>query len=192
MPREQLLAWIEARAWEQELWEFIHSFADETLMAGHGSIGLEIVDEWPEVRRILVPVGGGGLVCGIASALRVTRPDVAVVGVQSDGYPLWPQAFAAGGAVSLQPSTIADGTTAPFDARMFERLTVCVAEWIVIPENELRDSVGRLAIELKVVAEGAGALGFAALSRERSPEHTVAVLSGGNVDRARLAELIAA
>jgi threonine dehydratase len=190
LPREDLNAWIAARGWEAEPGTFIHPFANETVMAGHGSIGLEIVEQHPAVQRILVPVGGGGLACGIAAALSTVRPDVVVVGVQSDGYALWPRSFAAGGPVVLHPQTIADGTTAPFDAGMFERLKRCVAEWTVVPEHELRTAAQRLALEHKVVAEGAGALGYAALLREVAPQNTVAVVSGGNIDTVLLGALL--
>ena len=189
MPREQLNAWIGERGWEGEPGTFIHPFADPMVIAGHGSIALEVVDQWPEVRRIVVPVGGGGLVSGIALALGTTRPDITVVGVQSDGYALWSRAFAEGGRVSLQPHTIADGTTAPFDTRMFERLRRHVAEWIVVPESEVRASVARLASECRLVVEGAGALSYAAL-RERPAQPTAAVVSGGNIDVERLATLL--
>ena len=134
---------------------------------------------------MLVPVGGGGLITGIAWGSAALKPGVRVVGVQSDGYPSWPRAFAAGGAVSLTPSTIAEGTTAPFDPLMYERLRQSIAEWIVVPEPELRRAVSRLAREAKVVAEGAGALAFAAMVAEAPRERTVAILSGGDIDASR-------
>ena len=139
---------------------------------------------------MLVPVGGGGLISGIAWGFAALKPGVRVVGVQSDGYPLWRSALSAGGAVSLTPSTIADGTSAPFDPLMFERLRGSVDEWIVVPETEVRRAVSRLAREVKVVAEGAGALAFAAMAAEPPSARTVAILSGGNLDASRLAELL--
>jgi threonine dehydratase len=191
LPRERMLDWMASRAWEQEPEVFIHPFADDAVMTGHATIVPEILDDCPEVERVLVPVGGGGLVCGIAGAFATLKPEVRVVGVQSDGYPLWPRAFAAGGSVSLTPNTIADGTTAPFSPLMFERLRECVGEWIVVPEADLRAAVARLATELKAVAEGAGALAFAAMTDGRSSAKTVAILSGGNLDASRLVELLA-
>jgi threonine dehydratase len=192
MPRERLNAWIAGRQWEQEPEVFIHPFADEAVIAGHATLAAEIVEDLPDVERVLVPVGGGGLVCGVAAGLSALRAGVRVAGVQSDGYPLWSRAFAAGGPVTLTPSTIADGTTAPFDALMFERLGTAVVEWITVPEADLRSAVARLATEGKVVAEGAGALAFAAMAAEPvAAGPTVAVVSGGNIDATRLAELLA-
>ncbi|TMC83018.1 MAG: pyridoxal-phosphate dependent enzyme, partial [Chloroflexi bacterium] len=140
--------------------------------------------------RVLVPVGGGGLVSGIASALKGSRPEIEVVGVQSDGYPLWIRSFEAGGPVSIQPDTIADGTTAPFDARMFELLKECVDRWLMVPEPRLRAAVPELASAAKVVAEGAGALAYAALEQLEPGPTTVAVVSGGNIDPKLLAAFL--
>jgi threonine dehydratase len=190
MPREQVHEWLLTRAWEREPEVFIHPFADETVMSGHGTLALEILGDLPDMERVLVPVGGGGLICGIAAAFKALRSQVRVVGVQSDGYPLWSQAFAAGGAISLTPDTIADGTTAPFDPLMFARLRELVGEWIVVPETAVRASVRDLATGMRVVAEGAGALTYTALNDIAAPERTVAVLSGGNIDPSRLAELL--
>ncbi len=190
MPRDRLLEWVATRAWESDPEVFIHPFADDAVITGHATIVPEILADCPDVDRVLVPVGGGGLISGIAWGFAALKPAVRVVGVQSDGYPSWPRAFAAGGAVSLTPSTIADGTTAPIDSLMYERLQKSISEWIVVPEAELRRAVARLANEAKVVAEGAGALAFAAMAAEGPSARTVAILSGGNLDASRLAELL--
>jgi threonine dehydratase len=190
LPREELYQWMAERGWEREREVFIHPFADETVMAGHATLAAEILSDHPQVSRVLVPVGGGGLICGIAEGFAALSASVRVVGVQSSGYPLWPKAFAAGGAVALTLDTIADGTAAPFDAGMFSRLRALVHEWIVVPETQLRTAVARMAIQLKLVAEGSGALAFAAMNGEESRDGTVAVLSGGNIDPARLAGLL--
>lgn len=191
-PREDLLAWMAARGWEGEPESFIHPFADETVQAGHGGIGLELVEELPDVARVIVPVGGGGLMVGVASAVKALKPDVEVIGVQSDGYPLWPRALEAGGPVSIAPQTIADGTTAPFDPGQMERLAGLVDRWLLVPEPRLRSAIPELAAQGKVVAEGAGALAFAALEQLEPGPATAAVISGGNIDPALLAELLAA
>jgi threonine dehydratase len=190
MPRDRLLEWIAARAWEHDPEVFIHPFANEAVIKGHSSIVVEIIADLPDVERVLVPVGGGGLICGIALGFAALKPDVQVIGVQSDGYPLWQQAFAANGQPSLTPRTIADGTSAPFDPVMFERLGALVHGWVVVPEPTLRKTIARLASEVKVVAEGAGALGYAAMLEGRSTPRTVAILSGGNIDPSLLAELL--
>jgi threonine dehydratase len=189
-PRPRLYEWMATRAWEREPEVFIHPFADDAVMAGHASIVPEILVDCPAVERVLVAVGGGGLISGIAAGFAALKPGVQVVGVQSDGYPLWSRAFAAGGPVSLTADTIAEGTTAPFDAKMFARLRQLVTAWVEVPEASLHVAVARLATEAKVVAEGAGALAFAAMATEQPTPHTVAVVSGGNIDPSRLAGLL--
>jgi len=189
--RPELLDWMATRGWESEPEAFIHPFADPTVQAGHGGVGLEIVEDLPGVERVVVAVGGGGLMTGVASAVRQCRPGVEVIGVQSDGYPLWVRTFAEGAAPALTPQTIADGTSAPYDPAQHERLAECVDRWIAVPEARVRAAVADLAAAGKVVAEGAGALPYAALELLPPGPPTAAVISGGNIAPALLAELLA-
>jgi threonine dehydratase len=119
------------------------------------------------------------------------RPEIEVLGVQSDGYPSWPRSFVEGRPVSITPATIADGTAAPCHPKMFELLKECVDRWLVVPEPRLKAAIPQLASAAKVVAEGAGALAYAALEQLEPGPTTVAVVSGGNIDRKLLAELLA-
>jgi threonine dehydratase len=190
MPREQMLQWMAGEGWRREPETFLHPFAEPEVMAGHGGLALELLEDVPDLARVLVPVGGGGLIGGVASALKALRPEVEVIGVQSDGYALWTKSLEAGGPATIKPDTIADGTTAPFDTRMFELLKQCVDRWLTVPEPRLRSAIPELAIAAKVVAEGAGALTFAALEQVEAGPPTVAVVSGGNIDPMLLAELL--
>ncbi len=190
MPRDTVLEWMAAEGWTNEPETFIHPFADPEVMAGHGGLALELLEDVPDVARVLVPVGGGGLMGGIASAIKGLRPEIEIIGVQSDGYPLWTRSFEAGGQVQIKPDTIADGTTAPFDPRMFELLKSCVDRWLTVPEPRLRIAIPQLASSAKVVAEGAGALTYAALDQLQPGPSTVAVVSGGNIDPKVLAVLL--
>ena len=188
MPRNELLAWLAAEEWRNEPETFLHPFADPEVIAGHGGLGLELLDEVHDLERVIVPVGGGGLISGTASALKGSRPGIEVIGVQSDGYAMWPKVFEVGGPVA--PQTIADGTTGPFDPRMFELLKECVDRWLVVPEPRLKAAIPELAAKAKVVAEGAGALAYAAVEQLPPGPTTVAVVSGGNIDPALLASLL--
>jgi threonine dehydratase len=190
MPRDAMLEWLATEGWRSEPESFIHPFADPEVMAGHGGLGLELAEDVPDLARVIVPVGGGGLIGGVASALKSVRPNIEVIGVQSDGYPLWTRCLEAGGPVTIKPETIADGTTAPFDARMFELLKECVDRWLTVPEPRLRSAIPELASAAKVVAEGAGALAYAALEQLEPGPPTVAVVSGGNIDPKLLAQLL--
>jgi threonine dehydratase len=190
MPRDAMLEWLANERWRSEPECFIHPFAEPEVMAGHGGLGLELLEDVPDLARVLVPVGGGGLIGGVASALKGLRPGVEVIGVQSDGYALWTRSLEAGGPVAIKPETIADGTTAPFDARMFELMKECVDRWLTVPEPRLRTAIPELAIAAKVVAEGAGALAYAALEQLEPGPPTVAVVSGGNIAPELLVQLL--
>jgi threonine dehydratase len=187
MPRDEMLRWMGDEGWKSEPETFIHPFADMEVMAGHGGLGLELLEDVPGLARVLLPVGGGGLIGGVASALKGLRPEVEVIGVQSDGYALWTRSLEAGGPVTIKPETIADGTTAPFDARMFPLMKECVDRWLTVPEARLRSAIPELATRAKVVAEGSGALAYAALEQLEPGPVTVAVVSGGNIDPKLLA-----
>lgn len=191
MPRDALLAWMAREGWKDEPERFIHPFAEEDVIAGHGGIGLELLEDVPDLARVVVPVGGGGLVSGVASALKGMRPDIEVIGVQSDGYAMWRAVFAGGGPVTIKPETIADGTTAPFDARMFERLESAVDRWLIVPEPRLKAAIPELVSAAKLVPEGAGALAYAALEQLPPGPTTVALVSGGNIDPNLLSTLLA-
>jgi threonine dehydratase len=190
MPREALFQWMAAEGWQDEPEAFIHPHIDPEVRAGHGSLALELLEDVPELARVLVPVGGGGLVDGMASAIKGLRPEIEVIGVQSDGYPLWTRAIKAGGPVTITPDTIADGTAAPFHPTMFELLKESVDRWLTVPEPRLRAAIPELAATAKVVAEGAGALTYAALEQLGPGPTTVAVVSGGNIDPKLLADLL--
>ena len=105
---------------------FVHPFDDPRVVAGQATLGLEVLEQLPEVEALIVPVGGGGLITGIGSALKQLKPEVEVVGVQSSGYPMWPRSFAAGRHVPSTPQTIADGTTGPWSDEMYGRLALVV------------------------------------------------------------------
>jgi threonine dehydratase len=190
MPRDAMLEWLATGGWKSEPESFIHPFANPEVIAGHGGLGLELMEDVGDLARVLVPVGGGGLISGVASALKGIRQDVEVIGVQSDGYALWTRSIEAGGPVTIRPETIADGTTAPFDAGMFELLKESVDRWLTVPEPRLRSAIPELAAAAKVVAEGAGALAYAALEQLEPGPRTVAVVSGGNIDPKLLAQLL--
>jgi threonine dehydratase len=190
LPRDKVLEWLNTQGWKSEPETFIHPFADPTVMAGHAGIGLELLEDVPDLARVVVPVGGGGLVGGIASAVKAAKPGVEVVGVQSDGYPSWTTWLKAGGPTPITPNTIADGTTAPFDEGMFALIKELVDRWITVPEPRLLTAIRELASTAKVVAEGAGALAYSALEQLDPGPVTVAIVSGGNIDSKLLASLL--
>jgi len=164
----------------------IHPFDDPHVLAGQGTLGLELLDDVPDVGTVVVPIGGGGLISGVAIALRRLRPEVRIVGVEPEGAPTLTRALAAGGPVSLERiSTIADGLSAPFaGALTYETTRDLVDDVVLVSDAEIRNAMRALALRAKVVAEPAAAAGLAALIAGRvapAPGPVVVVVSGGNV-----------
>jgi threonine dehydratase len=167
---------------------FVHPFDDALVLAGAGTIGLEIVEELPEVDVVIVPVGGGGLLGGVASAIKALRPAARVVAVElSEGPGLLP-ALAAGKPVPVtRPKTLADGMTAPFVGRLpLEIARQAVEEIVTVTENEMIEAMKLLATRAKLWVEASGAAATAAVlgRKVKTPggAQVVAIVSGGNVD----------
>ncbi|MFJ8229601.1 threonine ammonia-lyase [Streptomyces sp. NPDC094448] len=166
---------------------FIHPFDHPDVIAGQGTVGLEILEQCPEVRTIVVGIGGGGLAAGVAVAVKAVRPDVRIVGVQAEGAAAYPPSLAAGRPVAVRtPVTMADGIKVgrpgdlPF--RIIEEL---VDEVRTVSEDELSSALLLCLERAKLVVEPAGASPVAALLSDPaafSAGPVVAVLSGGNVD----------
>jgi threonine dehydratase len=161
---------------------FVHPFDDPLLQAGHGSIGLEIVEDVPDVDTIVVPVGGGGLIAGIATAV-----DCRVVGVEPENAPTLTRALEAGEPVAIRPSSVADGLNAPFTGA--RTLAVCrerVAGVVLVSDGEIERAMRFLYGRAKLACEPAGAAATAALLagkvRIEPGSSVVAVVSGGNAD----------
>ena len=164
----------------------VHPFDHVDVMAGQGTVGLEILEQVPDVRTVLVCTGGGGLLGGVAAAVKGVRPDVAVVGVQAHGAAAWPVSLAEGTPVTL-PSmrTIADGIAVgrPGDVT-FAQVAAQVDDILTVGEDALSRALLHCLERAKLVVEPAGAAGVAALMEhpDRFATPVVAVLSGGNVD----------
>lgn len=165
---------------------FIHPFDHPDIIAGQGTVGLEILEQCPEVRTIVVGIGGGGLAAGIAIAVKALRPDVRIVGVQAAGSAAYPPSLAAGRPVSIEnPATMADGIKVgrPGDVP-FRIIGDLVDEVVTVSESHLSSALLLCLERAKLVVEPAGASPVAALLAEPGAFEgpVVALLSGGNVD----------
>ena len=175
---------------------FCHPFDDPAVIAGHGSVGLEIVEDVPDVDVVVVGVGGGGLISGIATAIKERRPSARVYGVEPEGSNALSLGIAAGEPVRITPRSIADGLNAPFAGAWTIAIGRRYVDDIVLLDDPTILAGLRFGLErLKQVLEPAGAAALAAVLFGRVPirtgERVVVVLSGGNVDVTRLGELIA-
>jgi threonine dehydratase len=164
----------------------VHPFDHPDVIAGQGTVGLEVLEQVPDVRTVLVGTGGGGLLGGIAAAVKLQRPDVGVVGVQAEGAAAWPVSLAGGGPHALATMrTIADGIAVarPGDIT-FPQVAALVDEILTVGDDALSRALLHCLERAKLLVEPAGAAAVAALLEHpmRFPTPAVAVLSGGNVD----------
>ncbi len=172
----------------------VHPFDHADIVAGQATCGLEILEQCPEVRTIVVPTGGGGLLAGVAAAVKQARPDVRVVGVQAEGAAAYPPSLASGRPETLPSmATMADGIAVGRPGAVpFKTVRELVDEMVTVSEESLSQALVMLLERAKLLVEPAGAAAVAALTDhpDRFETPTVAVLSGGNVDPLLLMNVI--
>ena len=174
---------------------FIHPFDDAVVMAGQGTIGLELLEQVPQLEAVVVPIGGGGLIGGIACAIKESRPEIRVIGVQTSRLPSMVAARLVGHPVTVEPATtIADGIA----VRRAGDVTLPVVERYVdeivtVDEDEIASAILVLLEREKTLAEGAGATALAALLQRKTSlngAHTAVMVCGGNIDVTLLSRII--
>jgi len=174
---------------------FIHPFDDAVVMAGQGTIGLELLEQVPQLEAVVVPIGGGGLIGGIACAIKESRPEIRVIGVQTSRLPSMVAARLVGHPVTVEPATtIADGIA----VRRAGDVTLPVVERYVdeivtVDEDEIASAILVLLEREKTLAEGAGATALAALLQKKTSlngAHTAVMVCGGNIDVTLLSRII--
>ena len=197
VPVSYARAWeaLEDRAFPGVEGTFIHPFDDHNFIAGNATMGLEILEDAPDTRAVIGGIGGGGLVVGVASAVKALKPDIRVFGAEPETAAPAALSFAKG-----SPQTFPDWEASFVDGaggqsmfpRMWERMQGLVDGSIVVSLDETRAAMRLLAEKPRVIAEGAGALSLAAaLSGKAGDGPIVAIVSGGNIDLAKFCELIA-
>src|SRR5438874_3496311 len=190
------LAWkaLEERSYPGAEGTFVHPFDDHNFIAGHGTMGLEILEDAPETAAVIASIGGGGLITGVASAIKALKPEIKVFGVEPETaapaalsfkkdspqvFPNWRASFVDGaGGQSMFP-------------RMWERMKPVVDDYLVVTLEQTKNAMRLLAEKARIISEGAGALSVAAaLSGEAGKGPIVAIISGGNIDLQKFCELI--
>lgn len=174
---------------------FIHPFDDENVIAGQGTIGLEILDELPDVEAVIVPVGGGGLISGVAFAIKSLRPEIKVYGVQAAGAPSMVQSVRHHRIEQLaQVSTIADGIAVKEPGEhTFALCNKYVDDIVTVTDDEISSAILHMIERNKMIAEGAGAVSVAAAMFDKLPiqgKKVVCLVSGGNIDVTILSRVI--
>lgn len=180
---------------EEKGYTFVHPFDDENVIAGQGSIGLELLEQLPDAEAVIVPVGGGGLISGVAFALKTLRPNIKVYGVQAAGAPSMVQSVAHGNIERLPSvSTIADGIAVKEPGKnTFEYCKKYVDDIVTVTDDEISTAILSLIERQKLVAEGAGAVAVAAAMFDKVPiagKKTICLVSGGNIDVTILSRVI--
>ena len=180
---------------DSEGYTFVHPFNDEDVIAGQGTIGLEILEQVPDVDAVIVPVGGGGLISGVAYAIKALNPNVKVYGVQASGAPSMVKSVKEGKIKKLASvSTIADGIAVkePGDLT-FDIVSQYVDELVTVTDDEVAAAILALIEQQKLCAEGAGAVSVAAAMFNKVPvagKKVVCLVSGGNIDVTILSRVI--
>lgn len=172
---------------EEKGYTFVHPFDDPKVIAGQGTIGLEILEQLPQVEAVVVPIGGGGLISGVAFAVKTLRPDVKVYGVQASGAPSMKQSVDEGKRIRLDKvKTIADGISVKEPGELtYEMCREYVDGIVTVDDGEVAAAILALLEKQKIVAEGAGAVAVAAVMFNKLPvqgKKVVALVSGGNID----------
>ena len=177
---------------QQHGYTFIHAFDDPKVIAGQGSMGLEILEQVPDVDVVIVPIGGGGLISGTSIAIKEQRAEVKIIGVEAERIPAMKNSIEAGQVETCHPaSTIADGISiSRVGEHTFPLVQKYVDEIVTVSEENIATAIMMLLEREKTLAEGAGAVGFAALSKgyikNIKDKKVVIAISGGNIDMTRL------
>ena len=174
---------------------FVHPFDDHNFIAGHGSMGLEILEDAPDTNAIIASIGGGGLITGVASAIKAIKPEIKIFGAEPETAAPAAMSFARG-----SPQVFKDWKASFVDGaggqsmfpRMWERMKPLVDDYIVVTLEETKKAMRMMAEKARVISEGAGALPLAAaLTGKAGKGPIVAIVSGGNIDMKKFFELIA-
>ena len=174
---------------------YIHPGSDVQVMAGQGTVGLEIMEQNPDIDVILVPIGGGGLITGVSVAVKHTNPNVKIVGVQTEACPAMARALEDNVFYEDYPSeeSVCDALVGGVFDMAFRMAKECIDNIVVVSEAEIRKAVANLLTEEKVVAEPAGAVGIAALLEKPkmfAGKNIAVVVSGGNIDKGLMRRLM--
>ena len=178
---------------EKEGYVFVHPFNDEDVLDGQGTIALEILEELPETDIILVPIGGGGLISGIACAAKILKPEIKIIGVEPEGAASAYEAIKENKVVEIkEANTIADGTAVKKIGDLnFEYIKKYVDEIITVSDYELMEAFLLLVEKHKIVAENSGILSIAALKKlKEKNKKVVSIISGGNIDVLMISSMI--
>jgi threonine dehydratase len=192
---EQAWQAAEAHAFDGVDGTFIHPFDNQDFVTGHGTMGIEILEDAPDVRTVIAAIGGGGLITGVGSAIKALRPDVRLLGAEPETAAPFALSLREGGPrkfTDWQASFVDGAGGQSVTGRMWDRMTPVVDGSVIVSLDQVRDAMRLMAEKARVISEGAGALALAAaLSGQAGDGPFVCIVSGGNIDLAKFTELVA-
>lgn len=189
---DEMKDFIFNQGWLDDPYTFIHPWYDHNFRAGNGTIGLEVIEDLPEVDTVYIPVGGGGLMCGVGNVLKTLKPDIRVVGIQPEVDPALQEAFKAGkGVMPNMNETISD-ISAPIMDEMYPLFKQVVDDIVLVSEKEIKKAIKNLLLKSKLVVEGAGALSLAASMKEPLEVRgtSVSLITGGSISKEKLIAIL--
>src|ERR1700704_2672573 len=198
LPVSYDVAWkaLDDRAFPGAEGTFVHPFDDDNFIAGHGTMGLEILEDAPDTKAIIASIGGGGLITGVASAIKAIKPEIKIFGAEPETAAPAALSFEKGSPQIFKSwkASFVDGAGGQsVFPRMWERMKPLVDDYIVVTLEETKNAMRMMAEKARIISEGAGALPLAAALTGKAGEGPiVAIVSGGNIDLKKFAELVAA
>ena len=190
------IAWnaLDERAFPGAEGTFVHPFDDPNFIAGHGTMGLEILEDAPDAAAVIAGIGGGGLITGVGSAIKALRPEIKIIGAEPETAAPSALSFAMGSPQVFKDwkSSFVDGAGGQsVFPRMWERMQAVVDDFLVVTLEQTREAMRIMAEKARIISEGAGALPLAAaLSGKAGPGPIIAIVSGGNIDLKKFFDLI--
>ena len=190
------VAWktLDARSYPGADGTFVHPFDDQNFIAGHGTMGLEILEDAPDTKVVIASIGGGGLITGVGSAIKALKPEITIIGVEPETAAPAALSFEKGSPQVFEnfKQSFVDGAGGQsMFPRMWERMKPVVDDYLVVSLEETKNAMRLMADKARIISEGAGALPLAAaLTGEAGKGPIVAIVSGGNIDLRKFCELI--
>jgi threonine dehydratase len=193
VPGAELFRFLEQRGWESEPYAFIHPWTNRDLICGHGTLGLEILADLPDAAAVYVPVGGGGLIGGVGSAIKALRPQTRVIGVEPAGCAALHESLRLGRAARVDCRTICDGVAVPYvTEEVFAILREVVDDVVRIEDDDVRATIRRLALGNRIIVEPSAALPVAAALQQAgaAARPAVCIVTGGSIAAELLREIL--
>ena len=193
IPIPDVFRYLREHLWEKEAYSFIHPWTNRQVMIGHGSLGLEIIEDAPDVDSVFIPVGGGGLMSGVGCAIKAVNSAVRIFAVEPEGCPALRSAVDHGKPITVDCKTICDGVAVPYITdEMFPLLNELIEDVILVSERSVRLAVRSLLLDNKMLSEPSGALALAAAQKIAPARRgkSVCLVTGGSISYDLMLEIL--